>query len=266
MLSTLSNVAKRYPLITFIVLAYALSWWLAPLGGGNLPFGPLFAVLIVVPLIDGKAGLKRWWTFITRWRGRLSWYVTAVILIFALNFAAAALAVLLGASFPSAETIAAWPGVLFITFPIYLILITIGEETGWRGFVMPRLQEKHSALTASLILAVVVALWHLPLVLFNEDPFNALPLMLITFGAQFILTWLANQVEGKVLIVMLAHAAQGGLGGEYFGSMFTGPDAVLERWLLTAIFWVVAMGIVLLTGSTLNRRQPTEAAAMTARS
>ena len=263
MLSTLSNVAKRHPLLTFFILAYALSWWLAPFGGGLLPLGPLFAVLIVAPLIDGKAGLKRWWSFITRRGGRLGWYVTAVILIFAMNFAAAALAVLLGASFPAADTITLWPEVLFITFPLYFILIALGEETGWRGFAMPRLQEKHSALTASLILGIFVALWHLPLVIFSERPFFAtLPLMLITFAAQFILTWLANHVEGKVLIVMLAHAAQGGLGGEYFGSMFTGADAVLESWLLVAIFGLVALGIVLLTGSRLTHRQPIEPVAI----
>jgi membrane protease YdiL (CAAX protease family) len=264
MLSTISNVVKRHPLITFFVLAYALSWWLVPIGDGLFPFGPLLAVLIVVPLIDGKAGLKRWWSFITRWRGRLGWYVTAVILIFAMNLAAATLTVLLGASFPAAETITRWPE-LFIVFPLYLILLgPLGEETGWRGFAMPRLQEKHSALTASLILGIFVAFWHLPLVIFSEQPFAALPLMLITFAAQFILTWLANHVEGKVLIVMLAHAAQGGLGGEYFGSMFTGADAILERWLLTAVFWLVAGVIVLVTGSRLaQQRQPIEPVAVT---
>jgi membrane protease YdiL (CAAX protease family) len=261
-MSTISTFVKRHSLIAFFILAYALSWWLAPLGGGNLPFGPLFAALIVVPLVDGKAGLGSWWRFVTRWRGGLGWYVTAVVLVFAMNFAAAALAVLLGASLPPAETITRWPE-LFITFPLYFILIALGEETGWRGFAMPRLQEKHSALTASLILGLLVAFWHLPLVVFSDLPFfAALPLMLITFAAQVILTWLANRVEGKVLIVMLAHAAQGGLGGEYFGSMFSGGDAVLERWLLTMIFGLVALGIVLLTGSGLTHRQPVEAAAV----
>jgi membrane protease YdiL (CAAX protease family) len=261
-MSTISNVVKRYPLVTFFVLAYALSWWLVPFGGGMFPFGPLLAVLIVVPLIDGKVGLKRWWSFITRWRGGLGWYVTGVVLIFAMNFAAAALTVLFGASFPAAETIAAWPE-LFIVFPLYFILLgPLGEETGWRGFAMPRLQEKHSALTASLILGIFVAFWHLPLVIVSQEPLATLSVMPITFAAQVILTWLANQVEGKVLIVMLGHAAQGGLGGEYFGSMFTGADGLLERWLLTAIFWLVALGIVLLTGSRLTRRQPVEAVAV----
>lgn len=150
---------------------------------------------------------------------------------------------------------------MFISFPFYLILIALGEETGWRGFAMPRLQEKHSALTASLILGLFVAFWHLPLVIFSEQPFFAtLPLMLITFAAQIILTWLANHVEGKVFIVMLAHAAQGGLGGEYFGPMFSGAEAVLEFWLLIAIFWLVALGIVLLMGPRLTRRQSIELA------
>lgn len=263
MMSPISNVVKRYPLITFFILAYALAWWLVPFGGDLLPLGPLFAALIVVPLIDGKAGLKSWWNFITRRRGKLGWYVMAVVLIFAMNLAAAALAVLLGASFPSAEAIAYWPEALFITFPIYFILIALGEETGWRGFAMPRLREKHSALTASLILGLLITFWHLPLVIFSERPLLAtLPLMLITFAAQFILTWLANRVEGKVLIVMLTHAAQGGLGGEYFGSMFSGADSVLESWLLVGIFWLVALVIVLVTGSRLRHRQPVESVAI----
>lgn len=261
MLSTLSNVAKRYPLITFFILAYALSWWMVPLAGNLLPLGPLLAVLIVVPLIDGKAGLKTWWSFITRRGGKLSWYVTAIVMIFAMNFAAAILTVLLGASFPAADMITRWPE-LFISFPFYLIVIALGEETGWRGFAMPRLQEKHSALTATMILGLMTAFWHLPLVIFSEHPFDALPLMLITFAAQFILTWLANHVEGKVLIVMLAHAAQGGLGGEYFGPMFNGADASLEFWLLIAIFWLVAFAIVLFTGSRLTRHQPVEPVAV----
>lgn len=248
---------KRHPLITFFILAYALSWWLAPLGGGNLPLGPLLAALIVVPLVEGKAGFKTWWSFVTRRGGRPGWYVAAVVLIFVMNLAAAGLAVLLGASFSAADTITRWPEVLFITFPLYFFLIALGEETGWRGFAMPRLQEKYSALTASLILGLLVALWHLPLVIFSEQPIVAtLPLVLITFAAQIILTWLANRVEAKVLIVMLAHAAQGGLGGEYFGSMFSGADAVLQFWLLIAIFWFVALVIILLTGSRLTRRQP----------
>lgn len=262
MMSTLSDVAKRYPLITFFSLAYALSWWLVPFGGDLLPLGPLLAVLIVVPLIDGKAGLKTWWSYVTRRGGKLGWYVAAVILIVVLNFAAAILAVLFGASFPAADAIRAWSEPLFIVFPLYFIIIALGEETGWRGFAMPRLQEKHSALTATVILGFMTAFWHLPLVIFSDHPFDALPLMLITFAAQFILTWLANHVEGKVLIVMLAHAAQGGLGGEYFGPMFTGADAALERWLLIAIFWLVAFAIVLFTGLRLTRHESIESVAV----
>jgi len=259
-MSFFTSFAKRHSLITFFGLAYALSWWPNLFTTGLNPFGPLLAALIVVLLIDGKAGLKVWWSRVTRWRGGLGWYVMALLLPFAINFAAAALTVLLGAPFPTQDKIARWPE-LFITFPLYLIALgPLGEEPGWRGFAMPRFQENHSALAASLMLGLFVAVWHLPLVVSGQQP---IVILLAIIASQIMYTWLANHVEGSVLIVMVAHAAQGGLGGEYFGPMFTGTDAVLETWLLVAIQCLVAIGIVLLTGSRLTRRQPVASAAAT---
>jgi len=244
-------LAKRHPLVTFFTLTYLISWLPLLFGGGNFPFGPLIATLIVVALIGGKTELKAWWGRVSRWRGGVGWYTLAILLPFAINGVAAVLAVLLGAPFPSAAAIARWPELL-ITFPLYLIALgPLGEEPGWRGFAMPRLEPGRSALAASLVLGILVAAWHLPLVVMGKQ---SVVVLLAILAAQIMYTWLANRTNGSVLIVMLAHAAQGGIGGEYFGAMFSGAGAMLETELLVAIQCLVALGIVLLAGPNLGRR------------
>jgi len=244
-------LAKRHPLVVFFTLTYLISWLPLLFGGSNFPFGPVIATLIVVALIGGKAELKAWWGRVTHWRGGIGWYALAILLPVAINGGAAVLAVLLGAPFPTAAALARWPELL-ITFPLYLIVFgPLGEEPGWRGFAMPRLEAGRSALTASLVLGILVAAWHLPLVVTGQQP---AVILLATFAAQIMYTWLANRTNGRVLIVMLAHAAQGGIGGEYFGAMFSGASARLETGLLVALQCLVALGIVLLAGPNLGRR------------
>jgi hypothetical protein len=51
------SVVRCHPLITFLVLTYALSWWAVPFGG-FIPTGPLLAALIVIPHTQGWAGLR----------------------------------------------------------------------------------------------------------------------------------------------------------------------------------------------------------------
>ena len=260
-MNSIRTLVQRHPLAAFFILAYALSWWLAPIAGGLFPFGPLLAAILVEYLTRGKTGLKTWWCRVTRWRGRWYWYALAIVLPFAVNFAAAALAVLFGAAFPPPEQIARWPE-LFITFPLYLILFgPLGEEPGWRGFAMPRLQENRPPLVATLLLGLFIAIWHLPLVLSGQQ---FAIILLAVFAVQIMYTWLANRVEGRVLIVLLAHAAQGGLGGEYFSSMFSGADARLETWMLVAVTCLVSLAIVLATGARLGEKDPAYTASLTA--
>ena len=70
-------------------------------------------------------------------------------------------------------------------------------------------------------------------------------------------TWLANRTNGSVLIVMLAHAAQGA-GGEYVRPMFSGADAAIETWLLIGLYGVVVTVILLLEGAGLGRTRATQ--------
>jgi uncharacterized protein len=71
MMSRVSNLVRRHPIIAFFVLSYALAWMLVPFGSFGA-YGPLVAALVVVPITQGVAGLKKLGLRIIRWRVR--WY------------------------------------------------------------------------------------------------------------------------------------------------------------------------------------------------
>jgi membrane protease YdiL (CAAX protease family) len=89
------------------------------------------------------------------------------------------------------------------------------EELGWRGFALPRLQKLYSPLVASLLIAVVWALWHLPLYFngqYTADSSSgpaALAGILLRFEWSFpisiIFTWVYNRARGSLLIMVLFH-------------------------------------------------------------
>ncbi|MCL4302271.1 MAG: CPBP family intramembrane metalloprotease [Anaerolineae bacterium] len=248
-MNSISSIIKRHPLATFFILAYACSWWSVPFDGTQFAFGPLMAAIVVSGLIGGKVEFREWVRCCLRWRVGIGWYAVALLLPFGINATAAMLAVLLGAPFPSATQLSRWPE-LFIVFVLYLVAFgPLGEEPGWRGFAMPRLAARHSALVASLVLGLAVAIWHLPLVFVGKQPAVILG---ATFAAQIMYTWLTNHAHGSVLIVMVAHAVQGACG-EYFGPMFSGAGATLQIWLLVAVQVAVALILAALTGPELAR-------------
>jgi membrane protease YdiL (CAAX protease family) len=239
------------PLTLFLALTYLLSWLPQLFGGGLFAFGPLIAALAVVALTGGRAGLGAWWTFVARWRGGIGWYALAIGLPFAINAAAAGLAILPGAATASADRFAPLPDLL-VNFLVYLLAFgPLGEEPGWRGFALPRLLLSRSPLARTLALALVIVVWHLPLVAAGQQP--AIVLVAVA-ASQILYTWLANRSGVPVLIVMLAHAAQGGLGGAYFGPLFAGADAALETSLLAVLYCAVALVIIWLAGPQLGQR------------
>ena len=87
-----------------------------------------------------------------------------------------------------------------------------GEEVGWRGFALPRLQARHGAFVASLLLSLGWALWHLPLFFYRPGytQMGAAGIAGWFFSlltGAVLLTWLYNESRGSILVVALFHAA-----------------------------------------------------------
>ena len=98
MMSNVSSVVHRHPIITFFVLSYALAWMLVPFGSFGA-YGPLVAALVVVPVTQGWAGLKALGLRMVRWRVRWYWYGLALGVPLAVHLAVVGLNVATGGDF-----------------------------------------------------------------------------------------------------------------------------------------------------------------------
>ena len=255
-MSQISALVKRHRLTTFFILAYVLSWWAwIPYAIGSFPnlvasFGPFLAAIVVLALTEGKVGLLGLFRRMVRWRVAPGRYAVALLLPAVLTAAATMLNVLLGAEPPTATELSKWPG-LFSTFAIVLLIPGVGgawEEPGWRGYALPRLQSRRSALIASLILAALIAGWHLPLMVAGQVHYSDIVLI---FAAVIVFNWVFNNANGSVLIIMLMHAANNAVSGSFFSPMFSGADSIRESWLL-ALVWAVVGGLVIAVAGPTN--------------
>lgn len=247
---------KRHPLIAFFALAYALSWWPwvwtafdAEAPSTILPTGPLVAALIVLAVTGGWRTIWQFLKRIVQWRVGFGWYAMVLGLPALITFIAAALNLALGAEmtphFPG------WAG-FAVRFVVILLLIGLGEEPAWRGFALPRLMAGRSALTASLILGLLHALWHLPLFGVEYDLGNIVPWMMGVLGFAVLVTWIYLHTGGSLLLPILFHSAVN-VSAVAFG-WFSGDDLLRLWWLFGATWALAACLVVMRFGPTLMRR------------
>ena len=251
-MSTVSTLARRHPLVVFFVLAYALTWpviplvAISPLLGFIGLFGPAIAAIITAAVADGSSGLEDLLGRVVRWRVGVRWYAVALGLPVVLALATAGLHLALGA--PTQIRFAA-PSLLQ---PILFVLI-VGEELGWRGYALPRLLARRSALAAGLILGLLWGVWHLPTFFVPGPPQLGLPLpafLLLTLAYSVLFTWVYLHTRGSVLIATLFHGAI----NLSQGILLAGVEPAREYWLLAAVYTAAAMVLVFALGPGLTRR------------
>lgn len=216
-------------LTIFFLLAYGLSWllwsplWLPYFGikvHAFLPYqhgfgglGPMLAAFITTALFDGKPGVRQLLKRLVQWRP-LIWTAMALLLPFVFAGLGGLIARFSAGSFPDFSkmgTSSEFPELGISAFLIYNILFFgFGEEVGWRGFALPHLQEKYSALIATLMLSVFWAGWHLPLFAYRPgyasmDMAGAAGWFFSIIAGAVLFTWLYNGSRGSLLACALFH-------------------------------------------------------------
>jgi membrane protease YdiL (CAAX protease family) len=216
------SLVRRHPLITFFVLTYAISWSLeSPLvflrdtvsdTQGQVLYilsanVPSVLGIVLTAMVFGRGALRKLLARLLIWRVDPRWYLVVVLGPAALAGGVVALNTLLGG--PALSLGMPLLGVaIFLAFSIFPGS-ALGEEIGWRGYALPRLQAGRSALGASLILGVLWGLWHLPLWLTGEPgrtPILYAAFVVSTISLSVILTWVYNSTGGSLLMVVLLHA------------------------------------------------------------
>ncbi len=217
---------------SFILVAYGFSWvfWIPIIlieRGMTLPpglvdflnsplnpaaFGPTLAAFMFVFVQAGWPGVKKLLRSGVDLRFRKIWLLPILVMPPVIFIGATLLSVLLGATALDLAIVSD-PPMMIISF--FVILLTAGplqEEFGWRGYALPRLQERYTAIPSSIILGIVWWLWHLPVV-FIPGRFMTGSLWLFgLLGIEITLmtivfTWIHNNTGGSVLAALLLHTA-----------------------------------------------------------
>jgi membrane protease YdiL (CAAX protease family) len=267
---------RRYPVASFTIMAmvlgggtvYLLVRGILPQGLSLVPaLSASIAGIIMTAVEDGRAGLELMLSRLLIWRVGIGYWLFAVLFV--------ALAILLGSllnplfngdalDFSSMGH----PLQIIPIFFIFFIVAGLGEELGWTGFLMPRLQASHGALTSSIIRSVICGVWHLPLLIYlrldhpslADFPYSGwiaqmgLPVtigvltLLIILPWSVFYTWIFNNTRGSLLLVAVLHGSEIWVA---YGMLNTGidPRNFHNFWGYGAIIAVAAIIITLTNGA-----------------
>lgn len=179
----MKNFIRRFPVLSYYLLVFAISWGgiLILIGGpGNIPgteeqvgklFFPALVIMFAGPfisgilmnfLVDGKEGLRKLLSRLLLWKVKARWYAVAV-----LTGPLLVAAVLFGLSLFNQEFL---PGIFTAEDKIASLIFGLGwgligggllEETGWTGFAIHKLRLRYSILSTGLIVGILWGIWHL---------------------------------------------------------------------------------------------------------
>jgi membrane protease YdiL (CAAX protease family) len=216
---------QKYSLVGYFLLAYAFTWSigipLALIALGKLDwnlhfslhylaaFGPMLSALIMEGLTNGRQGIGSLLKRLLKWRMHPGWWLMAISPLIGYTLIAFLQGIVrkTWANLSLLGEINFLPNVGFGALLIWIFTFGLGEETGWRGFALPRLQEKYSALSATLILGALWAFWHFPFFFYILDPTIVVGWLFGLMTGAIMLTWFYNSTGGNLLAVVIWHGA-----------------------------------------------------------
>jgi membrane protease YdiL (CAAX protease family) len=273
------NFIKRHPVLTFYVLAFAISWvgMLLVIGGpGNFPgasaqveklflsvmltwlAGPSVASIVVTGLVDGRAGYRELLAHLLRWRVGARWYALA---LFAAPLMYVALAFAL--SLRSADFL---PGILITSDRSALLVMGFAygllgggflEELGWTGFAVPRLRQRYSAVQTGLVVGLLWGAYHFSVIFWSGSHAGALGLTILLAqlfawlpAYRVLMVWVYDRTA-SLLVAMLMHASL--TAGMLILQPLAMAEVTLLIWLLAfaAAWWLVVAVVAVAHGGRL---------------
>ncbi|HEX7349806.1 CPBP family intramembrane glutamic endopeptidase [Brachybacterium sp.] len=276
------GLVRRHPLLSFFVLANALSWlaWIpyilstSGLGVWDLEFpallgttqllgvlpgaylGPIGSALLVTAIVDGRAGLRSWAGRLLRWNVSWRWYAVSLLTV-------PAALLLAGLVFSGGEIQAPSATVLIAYVPVLILqVLTTGlaEEPGWRDFALSRMQHRYGPLRSAFVLGPLWGAWHLPLFLtewggWPEADWSR-PVVFLIFCVAFnvVMSWVFNRTGESLPLSMLMHAGLNTFASTLAVEMFPGLDAERSLLSMTVAAVIAATALLITTRGRLGFR------------
>ena len=268
---TLSPEAQgqlRRQLTVYLIVTFVLSWGIfgsaLALGFAQSPvvilgvWGPSLSAIIVTSVFYGTGGLKR---FLGRIRVRegLKWFLPLLGFFLVIGLAGRYIgSVAAGIEFDPRFWGWAWVAQVML---MQLLIPGLGEEFGWRGFALQRLQHIMSPLQATLVIALIHLLWHLPTYWLGQGIHNVPAIWVVLFLLPWtiLFTWAYNRSGGSILVSIFFHATMGAtLSYTAFlpseSAVPISPDLITMVWLpdglmgpylgVAVLYWILAIYIL----------------------
>lgn len=254
-------MGHRQGTTAFFALAFAFTWclqlpgvlarrgWLPGDPAAYLPvamlgiFGPLVAATYLTWKQDGREGMKRLFKGLLAWRVAPKWYLIAL-------FVPGALLSLVLWLMHVAGRQGNWHFLPGAPQLVSAFVISLAEETGWRGYALPRLAAKYGWFLGSSILGALWAVWHIPMFLAVNIPMSLGLVMLLHFvGGSLFFTWVYRRTNGSLLLAVLAH-----VGAHLNNSHAAFPEAVLPLVVHAVVY--AALGFAAMRGTAFERVVP----------
>ena len=252
--NTHERLVIGHPVFAYFALTFAISWAgalaiVAPhlIRRETLPstgilmfpvmlLGPSVAGIALTKVVDGKPGLRDLFSRLVSVRLPVYWYV---VLLIPPVFVSAVLALLARFLSPLYASNHFFTGVLFA------VPAGVLEEIGWTGYALPKILAKSNALFASVVLGLLWALWHLPVInyLGSATPHGS-------YWLQFFLAFALAMTAIRVLIVWLYVNTKSVLLSQLFHVSSTGSLIVFGPAHISSAqepYWYAIYGCVLWT-------------------
>ena len=269
--NTMSQQAQaqlRRQLVVFFLATFVVTWGIfgsaVIFGFADSPivilgvWGPSLAAIVVTAIFYGKDGLKRFFGRLNFKEG-LKWFLPLLGFFLVIGLTGG----YIGAAATGIEynpKFWGWAWVAQVML-MQLLIPGIGEEFGWRGFALQRLQHIMTPLKATLVIAFFHLLWHAPTYWLGQGMHNVPAIWAVFFllPVTILFTWAYNKSNGSILVSIFFHATMGAtlsytafLPGE--DVVVLSPELLTMTWLpdglmgpylgVAALYWVLAIYVL----------------------
>jgi membrane protease YdiL (CAAX protease family) len=270
---SVSASIKRRPLVAMYIIMFSIAWSvmipqaLYSQGMLSAPLPVFFeifigwaagiAALIVSAIVAGRAGVREIFGRFLIWKIDLKWYFVGGFLLAGIILGGIGLHLLFGGVMPVIPVAGKPLWEILLTF---VLLIVMGflfntEEIVWRGVVVPRLQTRYGALTATLLIAIPEVSLHLPLFWTRGNPFyetvGVYWFSAFSLAAVVIYVYVFNMTKGSLIIVTLMHASQNAW------SNLLSDNSARPFYFTVLLTWAIALTLITVTRGRLGY-QPSE--------